>query len=82
MAKQPKASLAVPGEPSKWKVVQVDASDLKVGDWFHLYGTEVARVTAVDPASPEGGLVYEWNGNSYTGLKPGKAGEKVARILV
>lgn len=82
MAKPSKTSLAVPGEPSEWKTEAVNPSDLKVGDWFHLYGTEVARVTAVDSDKPEAGVVYEWKDRTYTGLKPVKAGEKVTRIRV
>lgn len=82
MAKDSKTSQSVPSDPAKWKLDLVPASALRVGDWFHLYGTEVGRVTAVSETSPEGGLVYEWNGNSYTGLKPGKAGDKVSRIRV
>lgn len=82
MAKAAKTSLAVPSEPSEWKTEQVNPADLKVGDWFHLYGTEVARVTAIDSDKPEAGIAYEWNGRTVTGLRPGKAGEKVTRIRV
>lgn len=82
MAKASKTSQSVPSDPAQWKLELVEASGLRVGDWFHLYGTEVARVTAIDEEKPETGLVYEWNGRTCTGLKPGKAGDKISRIRV
>jgi ABC-type transporter Mla subunit MlaD len=78
----PKTSQSVPSDPEKWRTEQVAASALRVGDFIHLYGTEVGRVTAVSEEKPETALVYEWKDRSYTGLKPGKAGAKVTRILV